>query len=383
MITRILDLKASKSSLFLFGPRQTGKTSIIENTLQPDIFINLLDYDSFMRYSTDPSLLAKEAGKLTKDGALVVVDEIQKCPELLNSIHMLLEQKKTIKFILTGSSARKLRKAGVNLLGGRAITLHLYPFVEAELKELFILDDILQYGALPKIYLEKDLQEKMRLLKSYVETYLKEEIAQEAIVRNLPAFTRFLELAAEENGNVINFQKLARETGIHSKTIKGYFQILEDTLVGRMLYPYKNPARRRLISHPKFYFFDCGVVTALKRGLQKELMRSSAEYGRAFEHWVFTELAAAIDYYELEAELNFYRTADGAEVDFVIEKNDEIWAIEVKASPNPALASLRGLRGFMRDNPAAKCFCLCTTPRKYSDGGIEFISCREFIQLIK
>jgi predicted AAA+ superfamily ATPase len=382
MIIRILDLSFLKCSLFLFGPRQTGKTFLIENTLQPDLFINLLEYDSFMRYSTDYSLLINEVNKLTNDRPLVAIDEIQRCPELLNSVHLLLEKKKDLRFILTGSSARKLRKTGVNLLGGRAATVHLYPFVEDELKDLFVLDDVLHYGALPKIYLEKDLQEKTRLLKSYVETYLKEEIAQEAITRNLPAFTKFLELAADENGNIINFQKVSREIGIHSKTIKEYFQILEDTLIGRMIYPYKKLARRRLISHPKFYFFDCGIVTVLKRGLQKELLKSTAEYGKAFEHWVFTELTAAIDYYELEAKLSFFRTADGAEVDFILEKNNEILAIEVKSSQNPDLSALRGLKSFYTINPAAKCFCICRTPRPYVDGNIEFLSCRDFIQTI-
>ncbi|MDI6731247.1 MAG: AAA family ATPase [Candidatus Margulisbacteria bacterium] len=383
MIARMLNLSALKNSIFLFGPRQTGKTSLISNTLQPDLFINLLDYDSFMRYSTDHSLLVKEVDRLTKGHALVVIDEIQKCPDLLNSVHLLMEQKKKVKFILTGSSARKLRKAGVNLLGGRAITAHLYPLIQNELKDLFILDDVLHYGSLPKIYLENNLPEKIRLLKSYVDTYLREEIAQEAIVRNLPAFTRFLEFAADENGNILNFQKIAREIGIHSKTIKEYFQILEDTLIGKMLYPYKKLSRRRLISHPKFYFFDCGIVTALKRGLQKELIKSSAEYGRAFEHWAFLELTAAIDYYEIEASVYFYRTADGAEVDFIIEKGDELWAVEAKASQHPDLASLRGLKGFLKENPKAKAVCLCTTPRPYADSKIEFISCRDFILFLK
>lgn len=379
----MLNLATPKSSSFLFGPRLTGKTFLIENTLQPDLFINLLDYDSFMRYSTNPSLLVKETNKLTQARALVVIDEIQKCPELLNSVHLLIEQKKNVRFILTGSSARKLRKVGVNLLGGRAITMRLHPLIEEELKDLFVLDDILHYGALPKIYLENDQIEKAKVLKSYVETYLREEIAQEAMVRNLPAFTRFLELAADENGNIINFQKIAREAGIHSKTIKEYFQILEDTLIGRMIYPFKKLTRRRLSSHPKFYFFDCGIVTVLKRGLQKELLRSSTEYGRAFEHWVFTELSAALDYYELEAKLSFYHTADGAEIDFMIEKGNDLWAVEVKASPNPDLSSLRGLRGFLKDCPEAKGFCVCATPRPYVDANIEFLACRDFVQLIR
>ncbi|MBI5400208.1 ATP-binding protein [Candidatus Saganbacteria bacterium] len=369
-----------KHSLFLFGPRQTGKTFLIESTLKPDLFINLLDYDSFIRYSTDPSLLIKEVNKLTNERALVVIDEIQKCPELLNSVHLLIEGKKNVRFILTGSNARKLRRRGVNLLGGRAALVHLYPLVQAELKELFVLDDILHYGALPKVYLENNPQEKMRFLKGYVETYLKEEITQEALVRNLPAFTRFLELAADENGQILNFQKIAREIGINSKTIKEYFQILEDTLVGSLVYPYKRIARRRLISHPKFYFFDCGIITVLKRSLQKELIKSSTEYGRVFEHWVFTELRAAIDYHELEAKLSFYRTADGAEVDFVIEKNDEILAVEVKASQRPALSSLKGLKGFLAENSAAKGFCICGTPNPYAEDNIDFLSCRDFIQ---
>jgi len=378
----MLNLADFKGSLFLFGPRQTGKTYLIENTISPDLYINLLDYDSFIRYSTDHSLLVNEVNKLARDNALVVIDEIQKCPELLNSVHLLIERKKNVRFILTGSSARKLRGKGVNLLGGRATLVHLYPLTQQELKGLFILDEALHYGTLPKIYLENDAREKMRLLKGYVETYLRTEIAQEALVRNLPAFTRFLELAAAENGQVLNFQKIAREIGINSKTIKEYFQILEETLIGSLVYPYKKLTRRRLISHPKFYFFDCGIVTVLKRELQKELIKSTTEYGRAFEHWVFTQIKAAIDYYELEATLSFYRTADGAEVDFIVEIGNQAWAVEVKAAQSPEAASLGGLRGFLKNNPLAKGFCVCRTPNPYADGNIEFLSCDDFVQML-
>ncbi|MEW5759067.1 MAG: AAA family ATPase [Candidatus Omnitrophota bacterium] len=383
MIPRLLDLTKFRKSLFLFGPRQVGKTYLIKNTVSADIFINLLKHDEFLRYLKNPALISQEITALKKDNPVIVIDEIQRCPELLNEVHLVMENIPNTQFILTGSSARKLRRAGVNLLGGRAITLHLYPFTYQELKEDFILDDALRFGEIPSVALEKNKADKIRLLKSYIETYLKEEIQQESLTRNIPAFAKFLELAGYENGNILNFQNLSREVGVHSKTIKEYFHILEDTLIGFFLYPYTKSHRAKIISHPKFYFFDCGVVSALKGELNSELKSQTLPYGRAFEHFILLEIIKLCSYSERDIKLSFFRTKDGAEVDLILELENSItWAIEIKSSNEPVLSEVRGLRSFISDHNYAKAFCICLTPRKFTKEGIEFIPWGEFMQLL-
>lgn len=383
MINRTLNLTSYNNSLFLFGPRQVGKTSLIINTLSPDIYINLLKHAEFVRYAKDPSLLSKEAHSF-KEGKelLIVIDEIQRCPELLNEIQMLIDGRQKTRFVLTGSSARKLRRAGVNLLGGRAITLHLHPFTHEELKEGFSLEDALRFGTIPRIALSKNESEKIRMLKGYVETYLKEEIQQEALTRNIPAFARFLELAAFENGNLLNFQNIAREVGVHAKTVKEYFQILEDTLIGFFLYPYTKSHREKLVSHPKFYFFDRGVVSALKNSVSSQLVAGSPPYGDAFEHWIILEMKRLLDYREREANISFFRTSDGAEVDIVLEHSGKIWAIEIKSSSAPRMSDLRGLKSFMADHKCDKALCVCQTPRPYTTGGVEFVPWKDFFVML-
>jgi predicted AAA+ superfamily ATPase len=264
MISRTLNLSRYKTSLFLFGPRQTGKTYLIKHTIPADIFINLLKHSEFLRYSRDASILSREVEALNKEECRIVIDEIQRYPRLLDEVQLIMGNNPQAQFILTGSSARKLKHADVNLLGGRAVVVHLHPFTHEELADEFVLDEAMHFGTIPTVSLADNQQDKMRLLKSYVEVYLKEEVQQEALTRNIPAFSVFLELAAYENGNILNFQNIAREVGIHSKTIKEYFSILEDTLLGFLLYPYAKSQRTKIISHPKFYFFDCGLVNSLQ-----------------------------------------------------------------------------------------------------------------------
>ena len=330
MIKRTLDLNKYSKSLFLFGPRQVGKTFLITNTVSYDLFINLLIQSEYLRYSRNPSILSKEIGSLTKSDPVVVIDEIQRCPDLLNEIQNILANP-GVKFILSGSSARKLKRIGTNLLGGRALNLHLHPLTFEELKQQTDLDEILKFGTLPNIIIEKNFDEKIQLLKGYSELYLKEEIQQEAVTRNVPAFAHFLELAAHENGNVLNFQNIAREVGIHSKTVKEYFNILEDTLVGFMLHPYKRSLRKRLISHPKFYLFDIGVGNALRKELSLELTSGTKKYGRLFEHFIILETMRLIDYHQKDAAASYFRTSDGAEVDLIIEFPDSVWELEIKS----------------------------------------------------
>ncbi len=382
MVQRIIYLKKYHNSLFLFGPRQVGKTYLIKHTLFPDIFINLLKHNEYLRYAKDISLLSKESASLKKNKALIVIDEIQRCPELLDEVQLLMDEKPEYQFIMTGSSARKLKRVGVNLLGGRAITLHLYPFTHEELGKDFLLEEAMHYGTLPRIALEKNKQSKARLLKSYIEVYLQEEIRQESLIRNIPAFARFLELAAYENGNLINFQSLAREVGVHSKTIKEYFHILEDTLVGFLLYPYKKSHRTKIVAHPKFYFFDCGVVSTLKNELSREPVSGTAPYGKSFEHFIILETKRLLDYHEAETKLSFFKTTDGAEVDLIIEFKDEIWAIEIKAHQAPQSSRIRGLRSFIKDHKRARGLCVCLTPRTFIRDNIEFLPWRDFMKML-
>ncbi len=380
MIPRTLSLLDYHNSLFLFGPRQVGKTYLIKQTLSPDIFINLLDHREFLRYANDVSILSSEISALSKENAQIVIDEIQRCPDLLNEIHLIMEEHPDIQFILTGSSARKLRRGGVNLLGGRAISLHLSPLTHEELSDNFSLNDALQFGTLPHIVLAKNKEDKVRLLKAYVETYLKEEIQQEALTRNIPAFARFLELSAYENGNILNFQNLSREVGVHSKTIKEYFNILEDTLVGFLFYPYSKSHRSRIVSHPKFYFFDCGVTSSLRGELSRELIPGTPPYGNAFEHFIIIETMRLLSCYEMEAKLSFFRTTDGAEVDMIIDFAGDVWAVEIKSSSQPKLSDVKGLRSFISDHNFKRALCVCNTPRIFKKDQIEFIPWRSFFE---
>ena len=382
MIKRTLNLGDFSQSLFLFGPRQVGKTYLIKNTLSFDLYLDLLDSKTYLNYFKDASILSTEIAALKKRKCLVIIDEIQRCPELLNEVQLILDSEKEVQFIITGSSARKLRRTGANLLGGRAIKLHLHPLTHEELGKLFNLAEVLQFGSIPKIVLEEDPQNKQRALSSYVDTYLKEEIQQESLTRSIPAFARFLELAAYENGNILNFNNISREVGVHSKTIKDYFGILEDTLLGFMLYPFSKSHRAKLISHPKFYLFDLGVTKALKGEISKELTPRSPTYGQAFEHFVLLETKRILDYREREAKISFFRTSDGAEVDLILEYGPDIWAVEIKASSRPQLSALRGLRSFIKDHQVAKAFCVCQTVRPFIDGGIEFLPWQDFMRLL-
>ncbi len=379
MIKRTLDLTCYNKSFFLFGPRQTGKTSLVRSSFKPDLFIDLLKMSEFLKYSKDPSLFGKEVQSLSSKKPIVVVDEIQRCADLLNEIHSLLEER-SVQFILTGSSARKLRQKGVNLLGGRALTYNLFPLTHIELQEKFSLEEVLHYGSLPAIALEQNQSLKKNLLKSYVEIYLKEEVQQEAVTRNIPAFARFLELAGFENGHILNWSTMAREVGVHATTIKEYFQILEDTLLGFHLGPYSKSVRTKIVSHPKFYFFDTGIVTTLQRRLDSIPPPKSPSYGDSFEHWVILETRRLLSYRQHQFSMTFFRTTDGAEVDLILEKGNEVWAVEIKSSETPALRDIKGLRSFLKDHQVQRAICVCQAQHLYREGKIEFMPWKSFFE---
>jgi len=377
-INRTLDLSDTNISLFLFGPRQTGKTWLIKNTVNYDLYIDLLNEKERQRYLKNPDILFSEVTGLEKQNALIIIDEIQKVPNLLNEVHRAIESSLKPRFILTGSSARKLKRNQANMLGGRAATLRLFPFSYYEIKDMFTLNSYLQFGGIPNIFLANNSETKKLLLESYVTTYLKEEIFDEALTRNLPAFSKFLDFAGFENGNIINYSTIAREVGASSKTIKEYFNILADTLIGFQLPPFVKSHRKKIILHPKFYFIDTGIAFALKKFLSIELTEGSPIFGDAFEHFIILETLKAISYLREEIDLSYFRTRDGAEVDLILEKHGEIIAIEIKSSEMPR--KLTGLRSFLKDHKVGKTLCVCRTPRVYEENGIIFIPWQNYIE---
>lgn len=384
MIKRLLELPRDHT-FFLFGARQTGKSTLLHSMFNPHetLYYNLLKTEEHVRLSAQPRLFREEVSSRDRKVTHVVVDEVQRIPDLLNEVHLLLEGQEPPYFCLSGSSARKLKRAQANLLAGRAWTYHLYPLTHWELGIDFSLDRALHLGTLPSVYLAKNEEGAHRTLRAYVETYLKEEIQEEALVRNLGGFLRFLTLAADENGNILNYSNIARETGTSYKTVKEYFQLLEDTLVGFLLLPYSKAVRKRLISHPKFYFFDTGVHRAMAKKLSVSLERRTSEYGRTFEHFLVTEFIRLIRYRELEAEVSFYHSSSHVEVDLVIEiPPKRCCAIEIKATENPSAADLRGLKAFLSVCPKAELYLASLAPRKRRVDGIAILPWQEVFKAV-
>lgn len=383
MIPRTPDLPFGLKSFFLFGPRQTGKSTLVEHALagQRHVAINLLQSDTLLKYKTNPELLRRELEYRAREGApvLVFVDEIQRAPGLLDEIHYLLEtHKETFFFILTGSSARKLKRGAANMLAGRAWEFFLFPFTHQELGHLFDLDQVLLRGSLPPL-IEENIPDGFRTLRAYANTYLKEEILDEALVRNIPAFSRFLGLAADQSGQLVNYSNIARETGVSSKTIQGYYQILEDTLIALKLDAFVKSARKRLVRHPKYYLFDLGVLNSLTGRTSMESIKPPSVYGRLFEHFVILEVFRILTYQESDFRVFHWRSSHGAEVDLVVEKGGECWAMEIKSSAIVRSQDLRGLRSFMTDYPAARPVCVSNGDLPYMAGDVPVLPWRVFI----
>ncbi len=378
MLNRTIKLPVNKNNFFLFGPRQTGKTTLIKHEIgnHTSFQINLLYNDQFIKYKTNPSLLRNEIEFFMKENkkGILFIDEIQKLPVLLDEVHVLIENyKNRLTVILSGSSARKIRRVSTNLLGGRAWTYSLFPLTHVELGDNFSLDYALQYGTLPPLHgLKKN--EKIKTLNAYTQTYLKEEIIVEALVRNLGAFNRFLEIAADSSGAIVNYTNIARETGVASKTIREYYQILEDTLIAIKLEPFYKSARKRIIMHPKYYLFDTGVINSICGRLEYTLKTKTSLYGVLFEHFIFLELYRLINYREKPWKIYYWRTSHGAEVDLVLEFPDKkIKAIEIKSAEYIDPKTLSGLKQFLNDHPKAKGYCVCKTERPYIKDDINFL----------
>ena len=363
----------STETFFLWGPRQTGKSTLLRHYYPKAIWLDLLKAEEFRRYMSHPEWLRSELPD-SGEKPFVVIDEIQKVPQLLDEVHWLHENR-NIHFALCGSSARKVRRGHANLLGGRAVRYELCGLSAVELGDKPDLVRLLNHGYLPRIYSARKPQ---RMLHAYVADYLKEEIAAEGLVRNLPVFSDFLNMAALSDSEPVNFSTIARDCGVSSQTIKQYFQILEDTLLGHWLPSYRKRPKRRVSAAPKFYFADVGVVNVLaRRGV---LQPGSELFGKAFENWCLHELYTYNQYQERFAQLSYWRLAGGTEVDFIV--NDMEIAIEVKAVSRISTHHLKGLRSIIDDHPLIKrriIVCLEDKTRKTSDG-IEIMPATVFVK---
>ena len=357
MFKRIINIPLkSRKSFFLFGPRGTGKTTWLRQHLPDRLFFNLLQSDPYNRLSANPGLIREMIPPDYSDW--IIIDEIQRIPDLLNEVHDLIESKKKI-FILTGSSARKLRKKGVNLLAGRALTYHLHPLTVKEQEEAFQISESLHFGHLPARFSEHDPK---KYLNDYIQTYIREEVLQESLTRNIGHFSRFLEVASFSQGSVINTSEIAREAQIDRVTADNYFSILDDLLIAVRLPVFSRKAKRKLIRHQKFYYFDTGVFRAIR---PTGPLDSDAELdGPAMETLVFQELRALNDYLECNYQLYFWRTKNGLEVDFILYGPRGLVAIEIKRSTHAHSKNLRGLKEFKKDYPPASCYLFYggTTP---------------------
>lgn len=356
-------------SFFLFGPRGTGKTTWVRRTLPGAVYLDLLESGLFNDLMAGPQRL--EGFVPPKPDGWIVIDEVQRIPELLNEVHRLIEAR-ACRFVLTGSSARKLRRGGTNLLAGRALTYAMHPLTAVELGKDFNLDHSLAFGQLPSVYMEKD---PGAYLESYVKTYLREEIQQEGLVRRLGPFTRFQEAASFSQASVLNISAVARDSSVERKVVENYFSILEDLLIATQVPVFAKRAKRRLSAHPKFFFCDVGLYRTLRP--KGPLDRPEQIEGHALETLVFQELRAVNDYLRLGYSLHYWRTADGREVDFVLYGEKGIRAFEVTRAARLRSSDLSGLRAFLKDYPMAKAYFFYGGDRRRREGPVDLIPIQE------
>ena len=370
-IERIVNLSTllDKKSHFLLGPRQTGKSSLIAHSLRGIRVYDLLDTTVYLSLSQNPGRISEEI--LRKD-RLLVIDEIQRLPVLLNEVHRLIETR-GIRFLLTGSSARKLRRGGVNLLGGRARTKHLHPLTFSELGGHFNLLRALERGLLPSVYFSDDPHAD---LQAYAGNYLQQEIVAEGATRNVPAFSRFLKVAALCNGTIVNFTNVANDAQVARTTVYEYFEILKDTLIIHELPPWRKTLKRKPLSSSKYYFFDGGVVTSLQ-GRQK-LQPGTSEFGQALETYLFHELVSYRDYISGDP-ITYWRSTSGFEVDFIIGDHT---AVEVKAKKNVSPQDLKSLRALAEEKKLKRYLCVSLENRTRQLKGITILPIQEFLNAL-
>lgn len=374
MLSRLLNIEreVEDGSIFLFGARQTGKSTLLREQCPNAIYYDLLDNSVLRRFVARPSLLYETLIDKAP-GTLVIIDEVPEAPELLSEVHRLISER-SLRFVLCGSSARKLKRKGHNTLGGRALPVYLFPLVSAEVPD-FDIDRAVNYGMLPPHYLSSA---PVRKLASYVGVYLKEEVLQESLVRNLNSFQRFLEVAAMTNGEILNYNNVAQECGVSASSVRSYFDILEDTLIGYRIPAFSRVMKRRLVHAPKFWYFDVGVANHLLR--QHDLCRGTVAYGHAFEHLVIQEIYAYLHYTHSDEQLSYWRTHAGHEVDAVI--GDARVAIEIKSADEVQPRHLKGLKSFAMDYPGCRLILVSLDPFNRRMGDVECINVTDFLKTL-
>jgi uncharacterized protein len=371
MYRRLQKLTGSETeSLFLWGARQTGKSTLLKALFPNALWFDLLLADVYERLMRNPTLL-RETVLASPETKTVIIDEIQRIPELLNEIHWLITNTAT-KFIMSGSSPRKILRSQTNLLGGRALRYELYPFVSSEIPDFDLLR-ALNHGLLPRHYLSA---QPKRLLAAYVGNYLKDEIVSEAKIRNVNVFAQFLEAAAFSHGEIVNYSNIATDCGVSAPTIKEYFQILEDTLIGRFVPVYQKKPKRRVIQAPKFYFFDTGIVNHLLK--RSKIEYKSETFGNAFENFIYQELYAHSHYSGLDYQISYWRTASQLEIDFVLG-NHQV-AIEVKSSDKISERHMRGLYAFKEEYKVKHAVVVCTEQLARLHNDIEILPWQIFLR---
>lgn len=376
----------TENSFFLFGGRQTGKTTLIRDKFKdtPHIIYNLLLESEYKRLISDISVFRSEVLSRNPEIKNIIIDEVQRIPELLNEVQDLMQLTENLYFGLSGSSARKLRRAGSNLLGGRAWNYSLYPLTHLELGKQFNLDKAINFGTLPSVYFSKDDYAAKKILRSYVSTYVNQEIRQEALIRNIPGFIRFLDVASELDGTLLNFSSIGRDCGVSFVTAKEYFQVLEDTLLGFFHLAYGGETSRRLKRQPKFYIFDLGVRRSLQGKLNLPIKPKTEEYGHYFESFIINEVHRLSNYNEADLELSYFKTSNNVEVDLIVKSPEgNEYAIEIKSSDNPHPASLNGLKSFAELRPKATLICACLAPRLRKIGSINVLPWQELFDILK
>ncbi|GJM06744.1 MAG: ATPase [marine bacterium B5-7] len=357
-----------KYSSILLGARGTGKSTLLENEfdLTHNVYINLLDPLEEARFALSPNELIDIVESMAEDEQFVIIDEVQKVPKLLDVVHLLLENKKSKKFfVLTGSSARKLKAKGVNLLAGRAFSYSLHPLSYLELGIFFNLEQALSWGMLPKLYTFDEESEKIKFLQTYAQTYLKEEIWAEHLLRKLDPFRKFLEVAAQTNGKLVSFANIARDVGVDDKTVKSYFQLLEDTLIGFHLEPFQHSFRKRLKEAPKFYFIDVGIARALARMLTMHPTPGTSYYGDLFEQFIVVECVKLATLYKSEYKFSYLQTGADLEVDLVIDRPGlPTLFIEIKSTTQVNPSQLSSLMQITKDFGECEAICFSQDPRR-------------------
>ncbi len=361
--------EAGNESLFLWGARQTGKSTLLKMLYPDAMYFDLLLSDVFERLQRNPSTL-RETILAAFPSMPVIIDEIQRIPALLNEVHWMISNK-NIRFILSGSSPRKILRSGANLLGGRALRYELYPLIYKEIPD-FDLIRALNHGLLPRHYLSDNPE---KLISAYIGSYLRDEIMAEAKIRNMVSFSRFLEVAAFSNGEIVNYTNIATECGVSAPTIREYFQILEDTLTGRFLPTYQKRPKRRVIRAPKFYYFDIGMTNYLLK--RKSIEPGGEIFGKVFEHFIYHEIYTYASYSGLHFPISYWRTASQIEIDFVLGVHEV--AIEVKSTSQATPRHLKGLKSFAEEYPVKKLILISNDPQPRKVGSIMIMPWKAFL----